>query len=100
MGLFRSGRPRVILPFPVAIARGFSCDACGNPLRSRLKAVSPPTARGALSEERAITQTVPVGLLTPQRKQRKQQKANLTSTPPMTPVVMRPFCVPIVVAYR
>jgi hypothetical protein len=42
-----------MLTLPLAKARGFSGYACGAPLRSRLKAVSPPTARGALSEERA-----------------------------------------------
>jgi len=39
------------LTLPVAKARGFSGDACGTPLRSRLQAVSPPPARDAQSGE-------------------------------------------------
>jgi len=40
------------LTLPTAEAWGFSGYACGNPLRSRLKAVSPPTARDAVRLQR------------------------------------------------
>jgi hypothetical protein len=50
-----AGEQVYLLTLPFAKARGFSGYARPNGPRWRLTAVSPPTARGALSEERAIT---------------------------------------------
>jgi hypothetical protein len=43
----RTGRS-ADLTLPMATARGCSGDVCGNPLRSRLKAVPPPPVRGSV----------------------------------------------------